>query len=197
MTLPVDPLVAEKAILRQTSNAVRRALTPEQRALESAAAADVVLTLVARLRPSVLASYLALSDELDLDAVHRAWWAAGRSVHLPRVVGDGELAWHAVTNIGQCRPGAFGIREPDPALVPVVPLPASALILVPGVAFAADGGRLGRGRGFYDRVLAGHRGLSVGVGFACQQVATVPGEAHDQRVGAVLLGGKWLRQPQT
>jgi 5-formyltetrahydrofolate cyclo-ligase len=194
---PGDPPVADKAALRRAVNARRRALAPAQRAVEAEAASVALLAFIARVRPASLASHLALPDELDLDAVHRAWWAAGNILHLPRVLDDGGLAWHAVTDAGQCRPGAFGIREPDPALAPLGPLPATAVVLVPGVAFAADGARLGRGRGFYDRVLAVHGGLSIGVGFACQEVASIPGETHDRHVAAVLLAGHWLRQPQT
>ena len=197
MKPPGDPLVAEKAALRRTVNARRKALTADQRAEEAAAVSVALLAFLAETRPVAFASYLAMPDELDLAAVHRAWWAAGRALYLPRVIGDGELAWHAVTDAGQCRPGAFGISEPDPATSLAVPLPTATLVLVPGVAFAADGGRLGRGRGFYDRVLAAHGGISIGVGFACQQVIAVPGETHDRQVAAVLLGGHWLRQPQT
>ncbi len=197
MTLPGDQQVVEKAALRRVVNARRRAMTADQRAAESLAATDALLAFIAHIQPASLASYLALPDELDLDAVHRTWWAAGCVLHLPRVIGPGELAWHAVTDAGQCRPGAFGISEPDPTQTPAVPLPTMTVVLVPGVAFAADGGRLGRGRGFYDRVLATYGGLSVGIGFACQQVTIIPAETHDRQVGAVLLAGHWLRQPQT
>jgi 5-formyltetrahydrofolate cyclo-ligase len=63
------------------------------------------------------------------------------------------------------------------------------LLLVPGVAFDLRGGRLGRGRGYFDRALGemGEPGpLSLGVGFEFQLVEKVPREPHDRAVAAVL-----------
>ena len=60
------------------------------------------------------------------------------------------------------------------------------LILVPGLAFDKSGARLGRGRGFYDRFLAGITGFRVGVCFDWQLVESVPVEAHDIRMDAVV-----------
>lgn len=67
----------------------------------------------------------------------------------------------------------------------IVPLD---LVLVPGLAFTRDGGRLGRGGGFFDRFLF-HRAQSaakIGVGFAFQIVDTLPLEAHDVKLNAVI-----------
>lgn len=62
------------------------------------------------------------------------------------------------------------------------------LILVPGVAFSRDGHRLGRGGGFYDRLLAGRArdAFKIGVCFAAQLVASVPFEQHDVMLDAVI-----------
>ena len=60
------------------------------------------------------------------------------------------------------------------------------MILVPGLAFDLRGGRLGRGRGYYDRFLAGATGLRVGVCFEDQIVADVPLEPHDLRMDFVV-----------
>jgi 5-formyltetrahydrofolate cyclo-ligase len=132
-----------------------------------------------------LASYLALRDELDLDALHRRWWDLGRPLWLPRVSGPGALTWHALHDPAHTVVGSLGIREPDPRRVPAAPLPAEAIVLVPGVAFTRDGHRLGQGQGFYDRVLAEHRGHTIGIAFRCQVVPDLPVEPHDRRVARV------------
>ena len=70
------------------------------------------------------------------------------------------------------------------------------LVLVPGIAFDIAGNRLGRGRGFYDRMLAlSPDAVSCGVGFDGQVVALVPVEPHDVKLhqvwmptGQVLVG---------
>ena len=62
------------------------------------------------------------------------------------------------------------------------------LVIVPGLAFDERGGRLGRGAGFYDRVLGGLRpgAWKIAVAFECQIVESVPMEEHDQRVHAIV-----------
>lgn len=179
--------------LRAQVRAARRALDPGQRAAESAAAAACCERLLAGAVP---ASYVALPDELDLGALHGRCWAAGRPVHLPRVAGPGRLTWHAVTAAGQLVPGAYGIREPDPASLPVVELPAGAIVLVPGVAFTRDGRRLGQGGGFYDRLLEARPDLRpVGVGFACQLMPDLPSEVHDRPLCGLVIAGEVVLAP--
>lgn len=70
--------------------------------------------------------------------------------------------------------------EPEPAAID--------LVLVPGVAFTADGWRLGQGGGWYDRFLPMLRpdAVTVGVAFAAQVVDALPVEPHDVRVDLVV-----------
>lgn len=154
------------------------AMTAEARAAGSAA-------IVAALRdldlPRPVLAYVALPDEPDLSA----WLgelAGEGALALPRVDGD-HLVLHRVDDLGALRVGAFGIREPHAAM-PVVERVGS--VVVPGRAFDASGGRLGRGKGFYDRLLAGFDGPTVGVAFACQHVEAVPREPWDVPLTRVL-----------
>lgn len=184
-----------KRKLRTAYRRRRRALSATVRAAETAAAVELCLDLVRRLEPITVASYLATPDELDLAALHRKLWRAGRTVLVPRVLEPGRLAWHPLRPGDRPAPGAFGIREPDPAAAPAMPLPPKALVFVPGLAFAADGGRLGQGGGFYDRVLKQHKGTSVSVGFSCQRADDLPRDDHDQRVTGVILAGELVLDP--
>ncbi len=182
-----DPAARKQALREQVRHA-RRTLTPQERGAEAAATVSTLWPLVAE--TPALASYLALRDELDLDALHQRWWALGRPLWLPRVSGPGTLTWHPLRDPAHTRLGSYGIREPDPALVPAAPLPADALILVPGVAFTRDGHRLGQGQGFYDRVLDGHRGHTIGIAFGCQLLDDLPRETHDRAVTRVVVAGE-------
>ena len=71
------------------------------------------------------------------------------------------------------------------------------LVLVPGLAFTAEGERLGRGGGFYDRLLSspGFRAFKVGVCFDRQMRETLPMEPHDQRVHRVVTEKGFLQRP--
>lgn len=131
-------------------------------------------------RPALrtIAVYAALPGEVDLSEL-----VARHPDHqwvYPRINGN-DLAFHAVRNpIRDLVPGAFGIREPAPTL-PEIPVERIDAFLCPGLAFDARGGRLGRGRGFYDRMLAGARpdAEKIGVCFAAQIVPDTFAEPHD------------------
>ena len=67
------------------------------------------------------------------------------------------------------------------------------LALVPGLGFDARGHRLGRGKGHYDRLLAGFTGMKIGVAFDFQIVTEVPREPHDIALDAVVTPTRWLQ----
>jgi 5-formyltetrahydrofolate cyclo-ligase len=87
------------------------------------------------------------------------------------------------------------LRVPAPTGPAVDPRTVD-LAVVPGVAFDADGGRLGRGGGFYDRLLAALSPATavIGVCFERQVVERVPRESHDHRVQAVIAEGGRVRK---
>ena len=164
---------------------LNRALDSQQRLRASAAIFSAVERLPEFRAARTVAVFAALPDEPATDEV-LARWASTRRVVLPRVEGDA-MRFYA------CRPdalvfGAFGILEPLGAR----PCPAGEIDLVvcPGVASTADGRRLGRGRGYYDRYLGdpAFRGFRVGVCYAHQLVDDLPVEPHDVRMDRVITG---------
>lgn len=109
---------------------------------------------------------------------------------LPRVISDSDsLECHAFTNRGvDLLVGAFGIEEPRPEVCPSVELTELNLIIAPALALTPNGKRLGKGGGYYDRLL-GDPDLSatiVAVGFDCQVFDDLPMEPHDQSVDVVI-----------
>ena len=79
---------------------------------------------------------------------------------------------------------------------PEVPLKQLDFIVVPGVAFSLDGRRLGRGRGFYDRLLASVRGIKCGVAFDEQIVDAIPADGQDIRLDYILTPTRWTGADQ-
>jgi 5-formyltetrahydrofolate cyclo-ligase len=107
----------------------------------------------------------------------------------PKVAGV-HLTFHRVEDFStELVPGSFGILEPV-AHLPVVPVPEIDAFICPGLAFDRAGGRLGRGRGYYDRILAGARAdaLKIGVCFEFQLVPDTFAEAHDIHMDHVIAG---------
>jgi 5-formyltetrahydrofolate cyclo-ligase len=107
------------------------------------------------------------------------------SICYPRCEGD-DLVFRPVSGLADLVRGRFGINEPGPG-------PGNEqfdLIVVPGLAFGADGSRLGRGRGFYDRLLATipSTTMTVGVCFEFQRVVEVLHEPHDRKVEIIISG---------
>jgi 5-formyltetrahydrofolate cyclo-ligase len=187
----VDATAAKRA-LRREALARLAALPPARRALEeelvTAAVQDTPEWRAAR----TVLLYRSLPGELSTVGLANAAWRQGRRVAMPRVAGPGALALHEVRAWTDLRPGgAFGVHEPLATLPAVEPEEAD-LAIVPGVAWTRSGARLGRGGGFFDRLLPRLR-LSWGVGFDAQLVDAVPTEAHDVPVARVwtasLVGG--------
>ncbi len=106
-------------------------------------------------------------------------WPEGKQVAFPVVSGE-QLSARWVAGFSELKPGAFGILEPANE----APCAGNTfdLILVPGLAFDRRGGRLGRGKGYYDRFLSETGGLRAGICFEDQVVEEIPGEAHDIRM---------------
>jgi 5-formyltetrahydrofolate cyclo-ligase len=134
-----------------------------------------------------IAVFAALPGEADLTEVV-ARHPAQRWVY-PRVRGE-ELDFHHVENPATgLHAGNFGIREPS-ADLPRVAVAEIDAFFCPGLAFDRRGGRLGRGRGYYDRVLAGARpdAHKIGVCFPWQIVPDTFSEAHDIPMDEVICG---------
>lgn len=88
--------------------------------------------------------------------------------------------------------GKFGIREPN-SNHEEISLDKFDLVLVPGLAFDADGNRLGRGRGFYDRILSSASGVKCGVAYDFQLVEKIPVESHDAKVDFISTPSRCLK----
>ena len=123
--------------------------------------------------------YHALSDEVDTALLRDAALEDGKRVLLPVVVGD-DLELRVYTGAESLRDGAYGIMEPIGECFPVSRYGEVALVVVPGMAFDGEGHRLGRGKGYYDRLLPRlPRARKVGLCFAFQRLECVPAEPHD------------------
>lgn len=180
-----------KAQVRREALERRGALSAGRRARASAAICGHLLGLSAVRSARTLLGFAAFGSEVDLDPFLSERIDHHIGVFLPYVtqLSPPRLEMARVRDLERdLAPGRFGVREPDPDGRRPARADRLDAVVVPGVAFDADGGRLGYGRGFYDRFLSRLRPgtLVIGVAFATQVVDAVPREAHDLPVDAVV-----------
>ncbi len=109
---------------------------------------------------------------------------SGKRVVVPYCVGD-DLELFRLKAMTDLEIGTFGILEPLDRLRKLPNWKADVreldLILIPGVAFDRHGGRLGHGKGYYDKLLRNARADTplVALAFECQLFPKIPTEKHD------------------
>lgn len=145
-------------------------------------------------RAGFVLGYSPLDGELDVWPLLQEALKRGKTAALPRFdPKSGMYLACQVTDLGRdLAPGRYGIREPVRSCAAALPLNRLDFVLVPGVAFDLHGRRLGRGKGYYDRLLAAVRGKVCGVAFDEQIVREVPAEPHDSDVNCILTPTRWI-----
>jgi 5-formyltetrahydrofolate cyclo-ligase len=184
----------EKAALRVTTLAARKALPEERRRRFDAAIAAALDPLV---RGKPVAGYVPMAGEPGGVDLMRVLETAGRLL-LPVLREDLDLDWAPYS--GALVPGRLGLREPDSARLGVDAVASVSLIVVPAVAVDRRGMRLGRGGGSYDRALARAASAPAGpvptlaVLYPDEVLDAVPAEPHDRPVsGTVTPSGVFFR----
>jgi len=169
-----------KSEMRARISAAREALSPEDAAGRSERIRRRVLDVPEVRAAASVFAYVSCGKEVDTHGLIRDLIAAGKTVLAPLITGDGIMEAHRIAALGDLAPGKFGILAPrTPSLFAETP----DVTICPGVAFSRRGDRLGRGKGFYDRFLAGHPGtFAIGLAYSIQVVEGVPATPEDRRV---------------
>jgi len=182
-----------KAELRAKMRAVLKNLSAEKRRLDSEKlCANLKEQSVFQNAGSIL-FFAPLPEEPDLWPLLNEMLAGKKMVALPCFDADNEtyVPRHVQDIHVEILSGKFGIREPATTCI-AIPLDDLDLVLVPGVAFALDGHRIGRGKGFYDRLLENFTGEKIGITFDEQIVETIPAEENDVLMDLILTPTRCL-----
>jgi 5-formyltetrahydrofolate cyclo-ligase len=134
----------------------------------------------------VLAYVSAKDNEVDSHEIITRLLEEGRHVACPAIAPDNRLVWRRIESLGCLVPGQYGIPVPDPERCRVVTPDPSCVVLVPGIAFARDGHRIGYGCGYFDRFLRDFPCASLGLAYDFQVIDPLPHGPHDIRVDFVL-----------
>ncbi len=160
----------------------RKSLLSQQEKESAARAAFALLENHASfLMAEKILMYHSLTDELSThDFINR--WTGRKSFFLPRVNGVNlEILPYDRSRLAL---GAFHIEEPEGD--ETYSVNDIDLIVVPGVGYDPAGNRVGRGKGFYDRLLADSKATKIGVAYDFQVVDAIDAEPHDVRVDIVI-----------
>ena len=172
-------LSSPKTDLRRIARKRRKALADSGFALAIAPYAEDLAVAPGM----IVGGYHALPEEADPSQLLARLVELGCQIAFPRVAAkDQALEFHHVPDGDVLEPGSFGIPEP----LAHWPRARPGLLIVPLLAFDAQGHRLGYGGGFYDRTLALLKVPAVGIAYAGQQVASLPHGPHDMALDMVV-----------
>ena len=178
--------VSPKSELRSHIRSARRALPVAERDLSDRSLISAFLAIVRASRARTVAAYVPLPYEPGGAGLVDALAAAVPRLLLPVLLPSRDLDWAGYD--GTLAPGPLGLSEPPGPRLGVDAVRRVDLMLVPALAVALDGTRLGQGGGSYDRVLPRVTAPTITPLHPGELLPSIPTDPHDQRVCAAVVG---------
>jgi 5-formyltetrahydrofolate cyclo-ligase len=184
----------QKAALRKQIRGILQRISPAAREAASAQARALLKEQSIWKNAASVLFFASVSNEVDVWPLLEEALHTGKTAALPRFdSADQSYVACRVQNLrSEIVTGEFGIREPAVKCAEI-PFSKFDLALVPGAAFDLRGCRLGRGRGFYDRLLVEVRGIKCGVAFDEQIVNEVPAGTLDVQLDFILTATRCVK----
>lgn len=184
-------MIVEKRQIRKHIAALKAGYTASRLRQMSEAVTGQVLANQRVMQADSILLYWSLPDEVCTHELTDSLAAQGKTILLPKVCGEHDLSLHLYTGSGDMRRGAFGIMEPCTAALSSSEVQAllctGSVGIIPGVAFSSDGCRLGRGKGYYDRLLALCPSMyKIGICFGFQMMPSIPCDTFDVRMDEMI-----------
>lgn len=166
----------EKGSLRKKIRKLKKLQTNSNKTKESDAVIEKIIATKAFKESKVVLAYWPMPDEVQISSFIETW-CHGKTILLPVISGN-DLILKAFSGLTSMRKNKlFQVLEPTGETYNHTE--SIDLIIVPGVAFDRKNNRLGRGKGFYDRLLKTSNAFKLGIGFSFQMLEHIPTEDHD------------------
>lgn len=182
-----------KKKLRDACRYARAKLPPEEKKARDEAICSLIAQSPEFRRAKKVFLYVPMAGEIDLIPLAKRCRREGKTIAFPVTeVGSDRLTFRALRQGDKLAAGAYGIPEP-PADAPICMADRHTLCILPGLCYDRSGNRLGQGKGCYDRFLASFAGTAMGVVWEELLFETIPTEAHDLPVKALVTEREILR----
>ncbi|MCS7464268.1 5-formyltetrahydrofolate cyclo-ligase [Paenibacillus doosanensis] len=201
-----------KIELRRKAEAERNALSPSQHSVKSQQINEALNKRIGEILDScakpghrpTLFTYVPVKSEVDVSAVTEACWAKNYRVLVPKVQHDPkQLKLFEISSHDDLEKGAWNIPEPKAGAPEFRQVREIDVILVPGLAFDTQLGRLGYGGGFYDRFMQQYvragwdKPYIIAAAFDLQMIKEVPMGLFDFRLDELITEARTIRAAQT
>ena len=188
-----EDIITVKKSIRKAISAMKKEVPLEKKIERSASIIDKLENHPDFIRAQNILFYWSMNDEVHTHiAVQK--WGASKNIFLPVVDGD-DLLIKKFCGVETLVAGeSFAITEPS-VDADETSIDNIDLVVVPGVAFDREGGRMGRGKGFYDRMFSKvtdkkQTPIKIGVCFDFQLIGEVPKEPHDELMNTIITESK-------
>lgn len=168
----------DKKEIRQAMKAMRRGMNREELMKASHQIFLKITEHALYKNADNLFTYVSFDNEVDTHQLIRRALADNKNVFVPKVYGD-KMRFHKIESLDALKKGAMGILEPVTGAATET---EQGLMIVPGIAFDRQCGRIGFGGGYYDKYLAENPSLiKIAVAYDFQIVEEIAMESHDIR----------------
>lgn len=178
-------VVSQKKELRKTIKGLLRQKSEVALEFESFSACKRICEHEQFKNAKTILAYNAIKYECDPKYLVEQARILGKTVAFPLCTENGGLCLCVPNNENAFFSGAYGIKEPDINNSTIIEYSIIELMIVPAIAYDKSCNRLGRGGGYYDRLLSNAKSFTAGLVFDAQIVENTPREDHDCQVDAV------------
>jgi len=171
--------IREKLLYKRTTQSPRDKKPKDKKIVES------IESLPEFQKAKKILIYMAINGEVDTTDLFEKYKEEKQFI-LPRVnIENTTLTLYHIKSLEDLEKGTFRIPEPSQDLEKVKPEEID-LAIIPGIAFAKNGHRIGYGGGFYDKLLKKINCPTIGIAYEFQIIETIPTEDHDEKTNILI-----------
>ena len=171
--------------IRENMRAKRRALSKDEIKIKSDEIRQKLFWIECVKQAETVCTFISAFKEPDTVETIKKLWKQGKKVVVPITdIESGTLSLSYINSMDDMEKGAYGILEPK--TVRTADENNIDVILVPGLAFDRNGGRMGFGKGYYDRLLENNKAVKIGLCYDFQILEKIPTESHDVPMNFVI-----------